>query len=320
MPAKMRTRKVSALQELFGLEPDFELTAPDCGSFHLGEIAVETTYDARGWLGMVAKLPLSGASAFTLAASLLEVHGRFGHPVKFAQAEAELSVDLMVDIPQCGPGNLSVLNGALKSWICEGVELFHQVCDGKGYGVPEARSALDPSPDADLATVEHVGQRVEQALKNSCLEWSAEEAPGSYSINLDLDEYFQKIQIEVHHEQSLLIQSPLVGPSLLSEDALKALAHFLLRANHRIRFARLSLETDLTGGDEAPDVSKKSVVAEFAWPVAQLSALSIEKAVAALIVAARLTRLEAEVLFDPGAAQAYLGMSEKERQQWEPQM
>jgi hypothetical protein len=314
----MRTRKISVLRELFGLEPGFEMSAPDHGSFHLGEIAVETTYDARGWLGVVAKLPLSGASALTLAASLLEVHGSFGHPAKFALAEADLAIDLIVDIRQCGRGSLSVLNSVLKSWMCEGIEVFHQVRDGKGGVDPEARSALKSSPDADLATVEQVGQRVEQALKDSCLEWSAEEAPGSYSINLDLEEYFQKIRVEVHGEQSLLFQSPLVGPSPVSGNALNALSHFLLRANHRIRLARLSLETDPAGGDEDPDVSKKSVVAELAWPVAQMSALAIEKAVAALIVAARLTRLEAEVLFDPGAAQAYLGMSGKERQQWEP--
>ncbi len=318
MPASMR--KMSALRELFRSEPGFEMTGPDCGTFHLGEIAVETSCDPRGWLGIVAKLPWSGASALTLAASLLEAHGRFGHPVKFAQAEADVSVDLMVDIPQCGPGNLSVLHGVLKGWMCEGVEVFHQVRGGKGPEGPGVRSALKQPPDADLATVEQVGQRVEQALKDSCLEWSAEEAPGSYSINLDLDEYFQKIHVEVPHGQSLLFESPLVGPSPLTADALKALAHFLLRANRRIRFARLSLETDPAGSNEAPDVSRKSVVAELAWPVAQMSALSIEKAVAALIVAARLTRLEAEVLFDPGAAQAYLGMSGKERQQWEAQL
>ncbi|MCI0421029.1 MAG: hypothetical protein L0387_29885 [Acidobacteria bacterium] len=320
MPASVRRRRTPGLQELFGSEPGFEMTAPDRGSFHLGETTVNTIHDSRGWISVLAKLPSSVTSALTLATSLLEVHGSFKHPVKFAQAEAELSVDLMVDIPQCELGNLSVLNGALKSWMCEGVELFHQVRDGKGREDREARSALKPPPDADLATLDQAGQRMEQALNDSCLEWSAGEAPGSYSVSLDLDEYFQTIQIEIRHRQSLLFQSPLVGPSALSGDALKALAHFLLRANHRIRFARLSLQTDPAGGDQTADMSKKSVVAELAWPVALLPALSIEKAVASLIVAARLTRLEAEVLFDPGAAQVYLGMSGKERQQWEPQV
>jgi hypothetical protein len=256
------------LERLADLEPSFRLEGESTGSFQLDGRRLRLRVEPEGWL--IGSLPLEGE-----ADELLERQPGFPGPAKVVPGpllQAEMPVRSAIE-----PAFVAVRSA---------VEYAIQV-------LSEERVSTGPETEATGEAIVTLTEYVEAGI----WEWKRE--GGGFVLTMETGGGSLKVGIELAgslaHFRSELVA--LRDPAPASE---RALAHFLLALNHRLRLARGSLLND-------------RAALEAAVPSAPLTPWLISKAVNSLIVGTRLAKRECAALLDAEVAQTYCAFHQEGR-------
>lgn len=247
------------MAEIIGaIEPTFQAQHPWCGQWMLGgRPAYVCAYDE--WLE--ARIPLCGD-----ARSLLASQQGLAGLAKLAAGDF-----LCAELP-IGRADRADAFRALCSELERGLDHFE--------GVPESTVATTLSAENLAECLSASG--VSWSSKGSAFSTPLEDAPAP--ISFAIAEAIGK---------ALAIRATMVRLHSPSGESMKALTHFLLVLNQRIRLARASM---------APD----KVVLEVVLPAGCAKPALVNQAVRSLWTGAAAARRECAALLDPEIAEAYL--------------
>ncbi len=253
------TDTFSLAHTLASHEPSFRGRQPWMGWFEIEDRAAKLCLEVGGWL--VASVPTSEPPV-----ELFRRQGELIGPIKVT-ADARLQAEM-----PCGRAlgeTFVVLHSALRESLL--------VLAG------EEQNPADEAPTEPDALAEK--------LESCSFDWSRE--GNRFSIRLDPDPYSSSVAWAELHGGRLLLRARLVRLSEPGLASMRALGHFLLALNSRLRFAR---------GCVRPD----EVALEVVVPLAALTEDVLEKAVGALTVGTHLARKECRALLNHEVAQKYL--------------
>ena len=255
-------------EQLSSLEPSFRAESDVGGSFQLDGRRAWLWLEPEGWI--VGSLPVAGAPF-----DLLRQQPKLISPAKVASGpslRAEMPVRKEIK------GSCGVVRSALEHGL--------EVLAGKNGSAP-----------TQTTNAEEAASALAEYLASSSWDWTREAE--SFLLRVESGVSSRKIGVEVANGH-VLFQSELV--TLRDPDPVsgRALAHFLLALNGRLRLARGSLFED-------------RVALEVVVPAAELSSWLIDKTLGSLIVGARLAKRECAALLDAEVAQTYCAFHEEGR-------
>lgn len=255
-------------EQLASLEPSFRAEGSGAGSFRLDGQRVELWLEPEGWI--TGSLPVVGAPAELLRTQSTIIG--LAKIVSGPSLQAEMPLRKEIETSVAG------VRGALEH----------------GLDVLEGRT----SPISMEATgVEEATAALAECLASHPWEWTREAE--RFVLRVESGASPQTITIEVAQGHAIF-RSELVALREPEPVRQRALAHFLLALNARLRLARGSLLDD-------------RVTLEAIIPAAGLSAWLIEKALGSLIVGARLSKGACAALLDADVAQTYCTFHEEGR-------
>ena len=253
------TETFSLAHTLASHEPSFRGSQPWMGWFEIEDRTAKLYLEAGGWL--VASVPTSEPPE-----ELFRRQGELIAPVKVT-ADARLQAE-MPRGRELGE-TFVILHSALRESL--------QVLAGEEQN--QADEAL-MEPDA-----------LAEKLESCSFAWFRE--GNRFSIRLDPDPDSSSVAWAELNGGSLLLRAQLVRLGEPGLAPMRALGHFLLALNSRLRFARGCVRRD-------------EVALEVVVPLAALTENVLEKAVGALKVGTRLARKECRALLNHEVAQKYL--------------
>jgi hypothetical protein len=249
----------SSMAEIIGaIEPTFQAHHPWCGQWMLGGRPAYVRADDE-WLE--ARMPLCGDTGTLLASQ----HGLAG--LAKVAAGDYLRAELPVGRADCADA-FRTLCGELE----RGLDHFE--------GVPESAVASTLS-----------AENLAECLSASGVAWSPK--GGAFSTPLEDDPAPTSFAIAEALANAIAVRATMVRLHRLNGESMKALNHFLLVLNQRIRLAR---------GSMAPD----RVVLEVVLPASCAKPALVKQAVRSLWTGAAAVRRECAALVDPEIAEAYL--------------
>ena len=159
--------------------------------------------------------------------------------------------------------------------------------------------ATAPALASDLVTsaVPDAGRKLSELLDSSGYEWTRALDDSAFVVNLECDPYRpRKARIEIV-SGAVVARTELARIRGSDPDSTRALEHFLLALNSRLRFARGSLLAD-------------EAVLEVVFPASSSSDDVIGKTLGALSVGADWAHRECGALCIPTVAKRYLGFNQ----------
>jgi hypothetical protein len=316
-----------SLVDLLGQDLDVRQRGVDKAIIEFNGVDLMLHRDPSGWLRAQIELDtaLQNTGNGALDSQLLRVQTSLDSPVRFAKVAAKRhAATLFVINEAClkrrvRQGTFEAPFQELKCGLMEGLRVTENLgAKSEADRFPQD-SSREEIPKGDLIPLDKADEEIESHLKENSWDWSRGAGLASFRINLDLEEYLQRIAISPEDAGRIVFRSPIVELTDLPECCERAISDFLLRANAALKLARASIVTEQRNiglNEESRSASSRAtVVLEVVLPFRLWTAFTLEQILSSLIVGARATRLETEVLFDPGAARLYLDILEKEKQE-----